>query len=154
MLEALAKAGKYDAAMKIMSDYWGAMLDLGATTFWEDLTYENVVNAAPIDQIVPEGKFDIHADGGDFCYKGLRHSLCHGWASGPTAWLSRYVLGVMPLEPGCTVVEVEPHLGSLNHARGTFPTPHGVIQIEHVKQPNGTICTKIQAPPGVKIVQK
>lgn len=35
-------------------------------------------------------------DGGAWCYVGLRHSFCHGWASGPTAWLSRHVLGIEP----------------------------------------------------------
>lgn len=39
MLEALAEGGLYDEALQIISDYWGAMLDLGATTFWEDLNY-------------------------------------------------------------------------------------------------------------------
>jgi hypothetical protein len=29
-----------------------------------------------------------------YCYQGFRYSLCHGWASGPTAWLSPHVLGV------------------------------------------------------------
>jgi H/ACA ribonucleoprotein complex subunit 4 len=34
---------------------------------------------------------DIHGDFGDHCYRGFRHSLCHGWASGPTAWARRIV---------------------------------------------------------------
>jgi alpha-L-rhamnosidase len=41
-----------------------------------------------IDEIVPAGKKDIHDDYGAYCYVGFRHSLCHGWASGPTAFLS------------------------------------------------------------------
>ena len=86
MLEALAATGHKDEAIKLISDYWGAMLDLGATTFWEDLKYSDVANAAPIDNFVPAHKYDIHAGGGAYCYKGLRLSLCHGWASGPTAW--------------------------------------------------------------------
>ena len=70
------------------------MLDLGATTFWEDFDLEEAANAAPIDAIVPEGKLDYHHDTGNYCYIGLRRSLCHGWASGPTAWLSEHVLGI------------------------------------------------------------
>ena len=38
MLEALALDGKYNEAMQIISDYWGAMLDLGATTFGKTST--------------------------------------------------------------------------------------------------------------------
>ncbi len=35
MLEALAKAGHYEEAMDIISRFWGGMLDMGATTFWD-----------------------------------------------------------------------------------------------------------------------
>ena len=40
---------------------------------------------ARIDELVPPGKKDLHGDFGAYCYVGFRHSLCHGWASGPTA---------------------------------------------------------------------
>lgn len=154
MLEALAKCGKYAEAMQIMSDYWGAMLDLGATTFWEELKYSDVANAGRIDEFVPADKYDIHADGGAYCYKGLRLSLCHGWASGPTSWLTRHVLGVKPLEAGCATIEIEPHLGNLEFAEGTFPTPKGVVKISHRKDVNGKIISKIDAPEGIKIIRK
>lgn len=153
MLEALAAAGLYDDALKIISDYWGGMLDLGATTFWEDFDYSLAGKAARIDQPVPSGKFDIHAEGGDYCYKGLRHSFCHGWASGPAPWLSRHVLGIEPLEPGFTKVAVKPHLGSLDWAEGTFPTPLGIISVRLEKRPDGTIASTINAPEGIKIVK-
>ncbi|MBK5719606.1 alpha-L-rhamnosidase [Dysgonomonas sp. Marseille-P4677] len=153
MLESLAKAGKYDKAMEIISDYWGGMLDLGATTFWEDLTFSDLEKASRIDEFVPVGKYDIHADGGAYCYKGLRHSFCHGWASGPTPWLSRYVLGIYPLEPGFKKVEIKPHLGNLKWVEGTFPTPHGMIKVKHEKLADGTIKTDVDAPEGMQIVR-
>ena len=153
MLEAMAKAGNYQGAMDIISEYWGAMLDLGATTFWEDFNVDWTRNAARIDELVPDGKVDIHRTYGDYCYKGFRHSLCHGWASGPTAWLSRYVLGVQVLEPGCKKVKIEPHLGNLEWVEGTFPTPMGVIVIKHTKDANGKILSDIKAPVGVEIIR-
>ena len=153
MLEAMAKAGNYQGAMDIISEYWGAMLDLGATTFWEDFNIDWTRNAARIDELVPEGKVDVHRTYGDYCYKGFRHSLCHGWASGPTAWLSRYVLGVQVLEPGCKKVKIEPHLGNLEWVEGMFPTPMGVIVIKHTKGANGKIVSDIQAPDGVEIIR-
>lgn len=82
------------------------MLKLGATTFWEDFDISWTENAAGIDEIVPEGKTDIHGDFGKHCYKQFRHSLCHGWASGPTAFLSQKVLGIEILEPGCKKVRI------------------------------------------------
>ena len=153
MLEALALAGCYTEAMDIMSQYWGAMLDLGATTFWEDFNLDWTKNAARIDELVPEGKVDIHSSYGNYCYKGFRHSLCHGWASGPTTWLSAHVLGVKVLEPGCKKVAIEPHLGNLKWAKGTFPTPYGVIKISHKVGADGKVISDVQAPQGVEIVK-
>ncbi len=153
VLQARALADDYQGALDCIRQYWGGMLDLGATTFWEDFDLDWTANAARIDELVPEGKKDIHGDFGNYCYKGFRHSLCHGWASGPTAWLSEHVLGVTIVEPGCRVVRIEPHLADLKWAEGTFPTPMGVIKIRHEKRPDGTVRSDIQAPAGVKIVR-
>ncbi|MDD2244136.1 MAG: alpha-L-rhamnosidase C-terminal domain-containing protein [Dysgonamonadaceae bacterium] len=153
MLEALAKDGKYKEAMQIISDYWGAMLDLGATTFWENFIYEERTNATRIDQLPKEELFDIHADGGAFCYVGLRASLCHGWASGPTSWLTEHVLGIKVLEPGSKTIQIKPHLGDLKYAEGTFPTPFGIVKVKHTKQVDGRIKSEINAPKGVKIIK-
>lgn len=153
MLEALAKAGRYQEAMDIISDYWGAMLDLGATTFWENFVYAERINASRIDQLSLSDRFDIHADGGAHCYIGLRGSLCHGWASGPTSWLTAHVLGIKVLEPGSTVIQIRPNLGDLQYAEGTYPTPYGIIKVKHVKQSNGKVTSKIEAPDEIKIIQ-
>jgi len=153
MLQARAKAGDYQGAMDCIRNYWGGMLDMGATTFWEDFDLDWTKNAAPITEIVPDGKDDIHGDFGAYCYKNLRHSLCHGWASGPTSWLSEHVLGVSVLEPGCKSIRVQPHLGDLTWVEGTFPTPLGVVKIRHEKTADGSIKSQIDAPKGVKVVR-
>ena len=152
VLEARAKAGDYQGCLDTLRTFWGGMLDLGATTFWEDFNLDWTQNAAGIDQLVPPGKKDIHGDFGNYCYKGFRHSLCHGWASGPTPWLSRHVLGITIVEPGCKVVKIEPHLADLAWAEGTFPTPFGALKVRHDKQSDGTVRSKIDAPPGVRIL--
>jgi hypothetical protein len=154
MLQAQAKAGNYQTAIDNISKFWGGMLDMGATTFWEDFNLDWMENAAGIDEIVPEGKKDIHADFGEYCYEELRHSLCHGWASGPTAWLSEYVLGVKVVEAGCKVLSIEPHLGDLEWVEGTFPTPYGVVQISHKKGADGKVKTTVKAPKEVKTLIK
>lgn len=151
MLRSMALAGNYSGALDIIRSYWGAMLDMGATTFWEDFNLDWLPNAAPIDELVPAGKKDIHGDFGAYCYKGFRHSLCHGWASGPTSWLTEYVLGVEVLEPGCRVLRIVPHLADLEWVEGTFPTPKGIVKIRHEKQPDGSISSKIDAPEGIVI---
>ena len=153
MLQAMAKAGDYAGAMKFISEFWGAMIDLGATTFWEDFHTDWLKDdVAPITDLVPAGKKDIHGDFGAYCYKGLRHSLCHGWASGPTAWLSQHVLGVEIVEPGYKVVRINPNLGDLEWVEGAVPTPFGDIKISHRKDAEGKVVSKVDAPSGVTII--
>ena len=153
MLQAKAKAGDYQGAINNIRSYWGAMLDLGATTFWEDFDLSWKNNGAPVDELVPEGKTDVHASYGAYSYNKLRHSLAHGWASGPTSWLTEHVLGVKVLEPGCKLIKIEPHLGDLKFVEGTFPTPYGAVKIKHTKMANGTIKSEINAPKEVKVVR-
>lgn len=152
MLQAMAKAGDYVGALSNIRSYWGAMIDLGATTFWEDFNLGWKRNASRIDEIVPKGKVDIHASYGDYCYIGYRHSLCHGWASGPTAWLSENILGFKIIEPGCKTVLIDPNLGDLEWVKGSFPTPYGVIYVEHRKK-GDKIESFIKSPKEVKIIK-
>ncbi len=152
MLKARAKAGDYQGAIDNIREYWGGMLDLGATTFWEDFDIDWLKNGGRIDKFPAENKVDVHASYGNYCYKGYRHSFCHGWASGPTSWLSEYVLGVKVVGPGCKVIRIEPHLGDLLWVEGSFPTPYGAIKIRHDKLKNGHIKSEIDAPQEIKVL--
>ena len=51
----------------------------------------------------------------------------HGWSSTPTRDVVQRVLGVQPDEPGFGVARIEPHLGYLEWAEGSVPTPWGPI---------------------------
>lgn len=152
MLQAKAMAGDYSGALHDIRTYWGAMLDLGATTFWEDFNMDWLPNASRIDEPVQPGQKDIHGDYGAYCYKGFRHSFCHGWASGPTPWLTEHVLGVKVMAPGCKIIKITPHLGDLTFAEGTFPTPYGIVRIKHTKGANGAIKSEVKGPAGVKLI--
>ncbi len=55
-------------------------------------------------------------------------SHCHGWSAAPTFFLSQYVLGVQPAEPGFAKVLIAPRPGGLSWAHGRVPTPHGAIE--------------------------
>ena len=152
VLQARALVNDYKGALDVIRDYWGAMLDIGATTFWEgfDIKWKG---CARIDEIVENGKKDFHLDGGELCYKGLRHSLCHGWASGPTAWLTEHVLGFRPLEPGAKKLLVKPELADLDWAKGAFPTPYGLVTVSHSKDKSGQVQTVLEKPDEVEIVK-
>ncbi len=151
ILAAKAMAGDYAGALNDMKEYWGGMLDMGATTFWEDFDLKWMENAGRIDEVVPEGMVDIHGDYGNYCYIKFRHSLCHGWSSGPCPYISNYVLGIKNLAPG--KYEVKPELAWLDWAKGTYPTPKGEIKVWAFKDPNGELNVQIDAPAGIEIVR-
>jgi len=150
VLNARAMAGDIMGSLEIIRKYWGAMLELGATTFWEDFDIGWTDNAGRIDEIVPEGKTDAHGDRGKFCYMQFRHSLCHGWASGPTAFLSEYILGINIVEPGCRKIRITQNIGDLQWVKGTYPTPMGKVYVEH-RRVNGEIVTTYSAPDTIEI---
>ncbi|MBR3820517.1 MAG: alpha-L-rhamnosidase, partial [Kiritimatiellae bacterium] len=154
MLEAMSAACEDQRALDTVRDYWGGMLDMGATSFWENFDVSWTNNAVRIDQMPVSGKKDIHGDFGEFCYPGFRHSLCHGWSGGPAAWCINHVLGVRPLDVGCRTVEVKPFLGDLEWAEGSMALPGGrMIRVRVDKLPDGSLKTSVHAPDDVKIVQ-
>jgi hypothetical protein len=61
------------------------------------------------------------------------------------------VLGLEATDDGGITVRVKPFLGDLEWAEGALPTARGVVRVRHEKRPDGSIDTKIDAPPGVRI---
>ena len=154
MLEAMSAAGESRRALDTVRDYWGGMLDMGATSFWEDFNLAWTNGAFRIDGPRVAGKKDVHGDYGDFCYKGFRHSLCHGWSAGPAAWCIEHVLGIRPLDVGCKTVEVKPFLGDLDWAEGAMALPGGGrIFVKASKRADGSVATQIDAPENVAVVK-
>ena len=79
-----------ELAVTVMKEYYGAMLDKGATTFFEDFDMDWVEGSSRIDELPKEGEKDIHGDFGKHCYLGFRHSLCHAWSSGVIEFIKEY----------------------------------------------------------------
>lgn len=153
VLEALGEFGDIEFALNVIREYWGGMLKMGATTFWEEFELNALVESEPID-IIPTGdKMNYHAETGDHCYIGYRRSLCHGWASGPTPWLTKFVLGIEVLAPGCKKIKVSPNLGNLEWVEGVFPTPYGPLKVRHERNEDGKIVSQIEAPEEIEISQ-
>ncbi|HTI11727.1 MAG TPA: sodium/solute symporter, partial [Puia sp.] len=111
-LEALCAMGDQARVLKEIKDYWGGMLRLGATSFWEkyDPSEKGAQHYAMYGR--PFGK-----------------SLCHAWGASPLYLLGKYYLGVRPLSPGYATWSVEPVLGGLSWMEGEVPTPHGNIKV-------------------------
>lgn len=90
ILKAVAETVSAETAVDMMRAYYGAMLDKGATTFFEDFDMEWAENSSRVDTLPENGERDIHGDFGKYCYIGFRHSLCHGWSSGVIKFLYEY----------------------------------------------------------------
>ena len=109
-LEALCSVGRQADVLKEIRSYWGGMLDLGATAFWE------LYN--------PDEKGDqVYAMYG----RPFGRSFCHAWGASPIYLLGRYYLGVEPTAPGFAKYRVKPVLGGLGWMEGRVPTPTGPV---------------------------
>ena len=64
------------------------------------------------------------------------------------------MLGIGVEKAGCAEVSVRAELGDLKYAAGTFPTPHGNIEVRHARRANGSVETRIKAPEGVIVRQE
>lgn len=152
IIEALRIADEGEFALSVIKDYYGAMLDLGATTFWEDFDIEWLKdNPLPIDAMSEKNRKNIHADYGKFCYLGLRHSLCHGWSSGFIDFFYSCILGVTSIENAYKTIKIEPHLCGLTYAEGKIPTKYGIIAIKHTVK-DGKIETEKDIPCGITLI--
>ena len=154
ILSAMAKCCTTEETLNALCEYYGGMLKLGATTFWEDFDIKWMKNAEPIDRIPSEDRADVHGNNGNYCYKGFRHSLCHGWASGPVPFLTEHVLGIKITGTGGTKVEITPHLGNLQFAKGSVALAGGKLEVSHVRDEKGRVQTTYKAPKGVSVTVK
>ena len=147
ILKALIVSGS-DRTVDYIKEYYGGMIGRGATTFWEDFDISWLDGSGRIDEIPAPDKKDLHADYGQFCYKGLRHSLCHGWSSGVVPFFIEEIVGLKILELGFKKIAVRPDPGSLKYISAKIPTPYGVMSIEvkngkaDVVLPNGITLVK------------
>lgn len=150
VLKAMVGCGGENESVELLKEYYGGMLAMGATTFWEDFEIEWMQNATKITELPKRNKIDIHGDYGKYCYVGFRHSFCHGWASGPIGFLSECVAGFEVTAPGCAKMTIRPHLGSLNYVKAKFPTPYGVVEVCHEKA-DGKVLTTCRAPMKIEL---
>lgn len=130
-LEALCALGEQSYVLKEMKDYWGGMLKLGATSFWEEYNPEKKGTEHLAMYGRPYGK-----------------SLCHAWGASPIYLLGKYYLGVKPTSPGYATYLIEPKLGGLEWMEGQVPTPAGIISVYCSKNQ-----IKVKAPEGMGMLR-
>ena len=86
----------------------------------------------------------LRADG---CICSTYTSMSHGWATGPTAALSEYVLGLRPATPGGATWTFAPHVGDLRFARGRLTLTTGALDAAWTNEANRYTAT-VTAPAG------
>lgn len=106
LLEALFAAGRADHAIGLMAARgprsWRRMIEEGSTMTWEAWG--------------PEFKPNL--------------TWNHAWGAAPANIISRFVLGVRPLNPGFSKILIAPRLGPLKWVRGAVPTPNGPVMLD------------------------
>lgn len=151
IFKAMSKIGKTQKAFELMQEYYGAMLNVGSTTFWEDFDLSWVKNGGRIDVMPDSLKTDIHGDYGLMCSLGYRKSLCHGWASGVIAFLIEEIAGIKIIEPKCKKIEIKPNLCGLNRLNVCIPTPYGNVEVYYNKEAEGNVKTTVKSPNEVQV---
>ena len=109
-MDALMKRGEKEYVLQTINEYWGGMLNEGATSFWE--TY----NA---EEIGPE-KYAMY--GRDF-----GKSLCHAWGASPVYLIGKHIVGLQPLD---NQFIVSPDLVGLQYFTATIPLANGEITVK------------------------
>ncbi len=136
-LAAAAQVGAVPWGQAYIRRHWGQALQIGMTSLWE------AFDPAWLGD-------DPHAvsmiGAGYARYGGYETSLCHGWSAGPAVWLQQAVLGVTPAQAGFSSFHFQPHLGDLDWAEGSIPTPHGIIHVRLEKRASEPSIARLDFP--------
>lgn len=120
--------GDEAGAVLLVRKCWGAMLEFGPGTTWEQVG----VDGTP---------------GGAGTVGGGGTSLAHPWASA-VPFLSVELLGVRPLAAGFGRWAVEPHPADVEWAQGSVPTPAGPLVARWRRHGEEAFAVRVEAPAG------
>ncbi len=116
-LEALYKIGQGQKALNLLTSTqkrsWYNMLRIGST---------------------------ITTEAWDFDYKD-NMDLNHAWGAAPANIIPQQLMGVQPLAPGFSKIQIKPQTGNLEWAWLTMPTVKGQVIVKIKKNPESTYYT-------------
>lgn len=112
-LDAMCKIGDFKYVTDMLYSYWGGMIELGATTIWEEFD--------------PKMKGVEH-----YAMYGEKYgkSLCHAWGASPIYLLGKYALGVRPTSAGYATFDVVPNLMCFGSFEGKAPVLGGYVSVK------------------------
>ena len=124
-LDVMGKIGHFDFIENEIKTYWKGMLDLGATTVWEE--YNPNLSGAQ--------HYEMYGN-------KYGKSLCHAWGASPIYLLGKYYLGVTPTSSGYETFEVKPYLGGFKFIDGVVPIKDGSVRVKLSKDKLSVVATK------------
>lgn len=111
-LDVMGKIGNLDYIENKIRTYWKGMLDLGATTVWEEYN----------PNLSGTEHYQMYGD-------KYGKSLCHAWGAAPIYLFGKYFLGVYPTSDGYETFDVKPYLGGFEYINGTVPMNGGEVKV-------------------------
>lgn len=121
-LDALCQAGMQEEVLRRIGDYWGSMIDGGATSIWEEYSPDEPM----------EEQYGMYGD-------KFGKSLCHAWGASPIYLLGRWFLGVAPTSSGYATFDARPEAAGLEWFEGNVPIGPWLGEV-HIRV-QGEVCT-------------
>ena len=116
--------GNIEFLEKSLREYYGAMLQMGATTLFEEFNPEL------------DGAKQYAMYGNPY-----EKSLCHAWSANPVYLLGRYRMGVKNTGIAYETYEVSPYTKGLDRFSGIVPLPNGEVRIRVDKESISVVST-------------
>ncbi|KAF2226503.1 Six-hairpin glycosidase-like protein [Elsinoe ampelina] len=127
-------AGNVSASLDLIRLQWGFMLDdprMTNSTFIEGYRNDGELKYAPYSN-------------------DPRISHSHGWATGPTSYLTFYVAGLQIVTAAGQTWRVAPQLGDLQRVDAGYQTPLGDFAAQTNATGNGGLSTDFSTPDGTE----
>ncbi|MGN7355826.1 family 78 glycoside hydrolase catalytic domain [Paenibacillus sp. SAF-054] len=141
VLETMFRSGFAEQAISQIRNYWGEMLDRGATTWWEtfDPSLPFVKTPSPYLGHTPT-----------YLQDAIPVSLSHGWGASPTYLLTRELVGIDMSEAGTGSIYFRPtDVPGIGWAEAIVPNASGDIHARWDRQEDGQILFKASLPAGM-----
>lgn len=133
-IQAHTLAGNVSASLELVRRQWGFMLDdprMTNSTFIEGYRIDGELKYAPYSN-------------------DARISHAHGWAAGPTSFLTFQVAGMQIVTAGGQTWRVAPQLGDLKRVDAGLNTPLGRFAAQTNATPDGGLSTDFWTPLGTE----
>ncbi|MFD0670937.1 trehalase family glycosidase [Cohnella sp. GCM10027633] len=144
VLEVFVRIGMSGRAIHLIRSYWGAMVDRGATTWWEtfDASTPHGVTPSTYGGNVPT-----------YLWEGPLVSQCHAWGASPAYLLLQLISGVDVLRLGEGTIRLrKPADEGPDRLSAELPTSYGPIRVNWHRE-QGVVVGRVIVPARLKVIR-